>query len=374
MNCKINSFNEPEMDGILKLCCSSKDEFEPWLEEFSDITLTKWVLRRTRPTKGARILYKGIYECQHHYTYPTSKRKYKTKSTECKASMIVTINRNRKEYRCRSNQQHAHSSDLQTTINVKFCHNHGVNRAEALKYRKQQKEVVKALKKSFEKGITPALALANQKRNSKEEYGASYHLVAADRACSCPVARDDGSAPCKHQAAVARSDPETDHFPQLESRSLNQKKMLINIASGKMPSTTDFFLPLTAEPLEPTEPIQPFAEDEQENEEDDIFDERQDSEQEEILEDNYAEIKEAEEEMEEALSILRENLKREINKDVKTLRPALKKFKLNTNRAKTQSQIVSGLNTFGKYLESTSAIAPTRKDINIPVKHQEGQD
>ncbi|CAL4137280.1 unnamed protein product, partial [Meganyctiphanes norvegica] len=82
-----------------------------------------------------------------------------------------------------------------------------------------------------------------------------------------------------------------------------------------------------------------------------------------------AKISLAEEYMEKALSNLREKLKREINNDVKTLKPALKKFELNVNRAKTQSQIVSDLYTFGKYLGSTSAKVLRRKDISIPVNN-----
>ena len=78
-----------------------------------------------------------------------------------------------------------HSSELQTTVELNFNHNHGINRADALKHRKPTAEIVKSLQTAFQSGITPGIALTNLKRNLKEQYGESYHLVAADRAI-CP--------------------------------------------------------------------------------------------------------------------------------------------------------------------------------------------
>ena len=78
-----------------------------------------------------------------------------------------------------------HPPEMLTTININFCHNHGINRAEALKHRKPTSDVIKSLEAAFQKGITPGAALTNLKRNLREQYGKAYHHVAADRGI-CP--------------------------------------------------------------------------------------------------------------------------------------------------------------------------------------------
>ena len=59
-----------------------------------------------------------------------------------------------------------------------------------------------------------------------------YHVHTDIGTCTCPASQKNGSGPCKHQAAIARYFPESEHFHNFGSLKTNQKEQLIYIASG----------------------------------------------------------------------------------------------------------------------------------------------
>lgn len=419
MNCKTNRFKEVEMVGELKLKYSSKEDFKKWLQKFQNITLTTWVTERTKKAKGSKILYKAMHACQHHGKRPQNKNKYKSKSTDCNAVMTVTIARNIEEYRFRGKDRHKHSSEYQTTVMLNFNHNHGICRAEALKYRKPTTEVIKSLQTAFQNGITPGIALTNLKRDLKEQYGASYDLVAADRAI-CPdtsfvytlfykyfnntvklrkprvAARRKKVKSVKAADTIAKTAIErvsnteyciqgsgtpgpyfvhTDNGTCTCGASLNKKTgpckhqaaVAQHVPEIDQFHFSEFLLPLTAESHKATESFQPITQDE--NEEDSDLDGTQEDMPEPDFEDNCAKIKEAEGTIENALAILKRKLYRALHDDVTTFYPAVKKFEKNVMSVESQGHLISTISTFGKYVGSTSSTAIKRNSLKIPANN-----
>lgn len=166
----------------------TREEFAQWLEQFQNLSKTKYTIRCTEPVLGRSIIFKQRLVCQHNTRKekiydPTMPRK--TKNTNCPSKISARIHVVRDRYRGKNKELIQLCKELPCEIYVVLEHNHSVESVASLRYRQPSTEVKEKLISLFNKGHSPATALDSIKMEIQLNYPDSYPLVLADRS-RCP--------------------------------------------------------------------------------------------------------------------------------------------------------------------------------------------
>jgi len=75
----------------IQLQCSTSDECDQWVTEFSRVTLCTWRVRNTYPNGRRGLLYRKDYVCQHSAFNKDHPKRRKTKDTGCGAKFCIKV-------------------------------------------------------------------------------------------------------------------------------------------------------------------------------------------------------------------------------------------------------------------------------------------
>ncbi|KAG7174424.1 uncharacterized protein LOC121859534 [Homarus americanus] len=175
--------------ATIRIKAGSEEEVERWIFAFENKSLTDWRIERTYPHSGLKNLYKVDLRCQHN-TRPRSKETPKeaknraSKNTDCPATITIIVKKTKfsRNRRSRSKDSHYIEEGFSTLITLKFVHNHPLNCADTLKYRRVTKATVRKLEDLFTNGHSPRSALDILQHELQEEYGERYLEASVDRA------------------------------------------------------------------------------------------------------------------------------------------------------------------------------------------------
>jgi len=76
---------------MIRLQCSTSDECDQWVTEFSRVSLCTWRVRNTYPNGRRGLLYRKDYVCQHSAFNKDHPKRRKTKDTGCGAKFCIKV-------------------------------------------------------------------------------------------------------------------------------------------------------------------------------------------------------------------------------------------------------------------------------------------
>lgn len=167
--------------------CSNEEEIKCWIKRFEEITKTTYSIYSTRPSTGRYVHFKQILNCQHN---TGSKKVYnlslknRTKNTNCPSTMTITLHAIKKRYRGKDLQTYKLRKDLPCEISMILTHNHRIEIADILRFRRVSSETRQTLLSLFHNGHSPASALETIKANIKL-YNSNNPDLLSDRS-QCP--------------------------------------------------------------------------------------------------------------------------------------------------------------------------------------------
>jgi len=165
-----NGFNT-----TLRMATIEPETMEKWKIEFEEKTKTTYRTSRTFPNIGAKLLFKGMFHCQHGK--PNKMPGKSKKNTDCQSSLELMIKRNTAE---RSRSLDPHIEDRPVLIKCVWLHNHTLNSSEFLKFRDVSEKARAQLLALFEQGHTVGSGLKAYKDKLKLDQEISGCEVVAD--------------------------------------------------------------------------------------------------------------------------------------------------------------------------------------------------
>ena len=172
-----------KFDADVRVNVKTEHELKQLLSEFNSSTGCTFNVMSGRPDKlpggaGARCGYRGYRKCSMNVCGSDNRKSRQPgKDTKCEASITFRVENPASKNKETVNDR----AQFPLSLNIKFSHNHALNRAEFLRYQSVSADTKAAYTDLFQQGVSPSAAHAEIKHRIKEEFPDTWPNKFADR-------------------------------------------------------------------------------------------------------------------------------------------------------------------------------------------------